>query len=165
MQTLQRLRDSVTEISTFVVIIITSYRPRGGKTICPLPMAVRLAADMSIRGRSAVCTSLVAGHLQAASVPIALAGTDWRTDHGRGIIICTKSVMCTESILSITNITACCPLWVIDCWACSEKCPFLWCIWAAIVPWAYWQLLLSVWFIELCSACCCFVSEYCNGNQ
>ena len=40
--------------------------------IYPPPMAVRFAADLSpsVDG-SAVCTSLVAGQLQAASVPIA----------------------------------------------------------------------------------------------
>ena len=44
----------------------------GGETICPPPMAVRLAADLrpSADG-SAVRTSPVAGQLQAASVPIA----------------------------------------------------------------------------------------------
>jgi len=52
----------------------TSYRPGGGETICPPSMAVRLAADLrpSADG-SAVRTSLVAGQLQAASVPIAQA--------------------------------------------------------------------------------------------
>ena len=52
----------------------TSYRPGGGETICPPPMAVRLAADLrpSADG-SAVRTSLVASQLQAASVPIAQA--------------------------------------------------------------------------------------------
>jgi len=46
--------------------------PGGGETICPPPMAVRLAADLrpSADG-SAVRTSPVTGQLQAASVPIA----------------------------------------------------------------------------------------------
>ena len=46
--------------------------PGGGETICPRPMAVQLAADLlpSTDG-STVRTSLVAGQLQAASVPIA----------------------------------------------------------------------------------------------
>ena len=52
----------------------TSHRPGGSETICPppRPMAVRLAVDLrpSADG-SAVRTSLVAGQLQAASVPIA----------------------------------------------------------------------------------------------
>ena len=39
-----------------------------GEMICPPPMAVRLAADLR---PSAVRTSLVAGQLQAANVPIA----------------------------------------------------------------------------------------------
>jgi len=49
----------------------------------PTPMAVRLAADLrpSADG-SAVRTSLVDGQLQAASVPIAKAGTYRRTDRG-----------------------------------------------------------------------------------
>jgi len=44
----------------------------GGKTVCPSSMAVRLSVDLrpSADG-SAVRTSLVAGHLRAASVPIA----------------------------------------------------------------------------------------------
>ena len=46
----------------------TSYRPGGGETIFTPPMAVRLAADLR---PSAVRTSLVAGQLQAASVPLA----------------------------------------------------------------------------------------------
>ena len=51
-----------------------SYRPGGGETICPPPMAPRLAADLrpSADG-SAVRTCLMADQLQAASVhrPIA----------------------------------------------------------------------------------------------
>jgi len=55
-----------------VTLCTTSYRPGGGETICPPQMAVRLAADLrpSADG-SAVRISLVAGQLQAASVPIA----------------------------------------------------------------------------------------------
>ena len=43
----------------------------GGETICPPPMALRLAADLrpSADG-SAIRTSLVADQLQAASVPV-----------------------------------------------------------------------------------------------
>ena len=50
----------------------------------PPPMAIRLPADLrpSADG-SAVCISLVVGQLQAASVPIAWAGTDRRTDGSR----------------------------------------------------------------------------------
>jgi len=58
--------------SSCILTRITSYIPGGGETICPPPMAVRLAADLrpSADG-SAVRTSLVAGQLQAASVQIA----------------------------------------------------------------------------------------------
>jgi len=50
---------------------VTSYRSGGGETICPAPTAVRLAADVRpFADESAVRTSLVAGKLQAASVPI-----------------------------------------------------------------------------------------------
>ena len=47
--------------------LLTSYRPGGGETICAL------ADGSSTRGgcTSAVRTSLVAGQLQAASMPIA----------------------------------------------------------------------------------------------
>jgi len=34
------------EIIAYVKIHVTSYRPGGGETICPRPMAVRLAADL-----------------------------------------------------------------------------------------------------------------------
>jgi len=42
------LLDSDTSTQTFliIIIIITSYRPGGGETICPLPIAVRLVADL-----------------------------------------------------------------------------------------------------------------------
>ena len=52
---------------------MTSYRSGGGETIAPPPpMAVRLAADLRPSAdESSVRTSLVAGQLQAASVPIA----------------------------------------------------------------------------------------------
>jgi len=57
---------------TVQITTATSYSLGGSETICPLPMAVRLMADLrpSTDG-STVCTSLVAGKLQAASVPIA----------------------------------------------------------------------------------------------
>ena len=46
--------------------------PMRGETICAPPMAVRLAADLRPSADGfAVRTSLVAGQLQAASVPIA----------------------------------------------------------------------------------------------
>ena len=30
----------------FIIVFETCYRPGGGETICPLPMAVQLAADL-----------------------------------------------------------------------------------------------------------------------
>ena len=73
----------------------TSYRPGGCETICLRPMAARLAADLRLSADgSAVRTSMLAGQLQAASVPItqaaaqrsqramAQAGTDRRTNRG-----------------------------------------------------------------------------------
>ena len=56
---------------TGVKMAIHKLSPGGGETICPLPMAIRLVADLrpSADG-SAVHTSLVA-KLQAASVLIA----------------------------------------------------------------------------------------------
>jgi len=55
-------------------VYTASYRPGGGETICAPPIAVRLAADLRPSAdASAVRTSLVAGKLQAASVPIAYA--------------------------------------------------------------------------------------------
>ena len=54
--------SNITPSSPSTNLMITRYRPRGGETICPPPMAVRLAADRrpSANG-SAVRTSLVAG--------------------------------------------------------------------------------------------------------
>jgi len=49
-----------------------SYRPEGGETICSPPISVLLAADLRPSADGfAVRTCLVAGQLQAASVPIA----------------------------------------------------------------------------------------------
>ena len=49
----------------------------------PLADGIRLAADLRLSADGpAVRTSLVAGQLQAASVPIAQAGTDRLTDCG-----------------------------------------------------------------------------------
>jgi len=79
----------------------TSYRPGGGETICPPPMAVRLATDLYARPRTGPRPHMV--KLQAASVPIAYgscaprAAAPWdrQTDgsryrlmppYGRGII-------------------------------------------------------------------------------
>jgi len=61
---------------------LTSYRPGGGKTICPPPMAVRLMADLhpSAAG-SAVRTSLVAGGGYSLG-SCALGQTDGWTDRG-----------------------------------------------------------------------------------
>ena len=59
--------------STFIIPTLaqTSCRSAGGERICPSPTAVRFAVDLrpSANG-SAVRTSLMAGQLQAASVPI-----------------------------------------------------------------------------------------------
>jgi len=61
----------------------TSYRPAGGETICPPPVAADLRP---FADGSAVRTSLVTGQLQAASVPPAACyslGWDRQTDGSR----------------------------------------------------------------------------------
>ena len=60
------------EITGLKDIVKNKLSPRERRDDMPLPMAVRLAADLrpSANG-STIRTSLVAGQLQAASVPIA----------------------------------------------------------------------------------------------